>query len=31
MLLDGMGNLMISGKLSRNRRLKRAKKKRFGA
>jgi hypothetical protein len=31
MFLDGMGNLMISGKVSRNRRLKRAKKKGFGA
>jgi hypothetical protein len=31
MLLDGMGNLQISGKLSRNRRLKRVTKKGFGA
>jgi hypothetical protein len=31
MLLDGEGNLQISGKLSRNRRLKRVEKKRFGA
>jgi hypothetical protein len=31
MLLDGMGNLQISGKLSRNRRLKRVEKKGFGA
>jgi hypothetical protein len=31
MLLDGMGNLQIAGKVSRNRRLKRAEKKGFGA
>jgi hypothetical protein len=31
MLLDGMGNLQVSGKLGRNRRLKRAKKKGVGA
>jgi hypothetical protein len=31
MLLDGEGNLQISGKVSRNRRLKRVTKKGFGA